>query len=136
MTTFKLTELVPMLETDDMEETIHFYTTVLGFTVVEILDDEDEKPVWVSLMHGLVEIMFKIPNAVMSYGQILLTGNLYMHASDPDAVWLQVKDAATVVYPLQNFPYGMREFAIQDNNGYVLTFGAPITAQVVSKSLP
>jgi len=29
-----------------------------------------------------------------------------------------------VVYPIESFDYGMREFAIRDNNGYILQFGA------------
>jgi len=120
---FKLTGLVPMLETDDMEATIRFYNNVLGFAVVETFEDADENTVWAMLIHGEVEMMFKTPNTVMNYGQILLTGNLYMHTNDVDAVWLRVKDRADVVYPIQNFPYGMREFAVKDNNGYVLSFG-------------
>jgi hypothetical protein len=30
-----------------------------------------------------------------------------------------------VAYPLEDFHYGMREFAIYDNNGYMLQFGQP-----------
>ena len=29
----------------------------------------------------------------------------------------------TVVYPMETFGYGMREFAVYDNNGYLLQFG-------------
>jgi hypothetical protein len=31
-----------------------------------------------------------------------------------------------IAYPMEDFEYGMREFAIYDNNGYMLQFGAPI----------
>jgi len=31
-----------------------------------------------------------------------------------------------VVYPLEDCAYGMREFAIRDNNGYILQFGQEI----------
>jgi hypothetical protein len=30
-----------------------------------------------------------------------------------------------VVYPIEDFSYGMREFAIRDNSGYILQFGKP-----------
>jgi uncharacterized glyoxalase superfamily protein PhnB len=40
-----------------------------------------------------------------------------------------LKDSTTVVYPLEDFDYGMREFAIRDNNGYVLQFGQEIQEQ-------
>ena len=42
---------------------------------------------------------------------------------DANALWLQLKDKATVVYPIEEFDYGMREFAIRDINGYILQFG-------------
>jgi len=37
-----------------------------------------------------------------------------------------VKDKVPVVYPIENFSYGMREFAIRDNNGYILLFAKPL----------
>jgi hypothetical protein len=41
------------------------------------------------------------------------------------ALWAEVKDVAKIAYPLEVFDYGMSEFAIYDNNGYMLQFGAP-----------
>jgi hypothetical protein len=35
---------------------------------------------------------------------------------------------ARICYPIDNFEYGMLEFAIYDNNGYLLQFGQPLTA--------
>jgi uncharacterized glyoxalase superfamily protein PhnB len=43
-----------------------------------------------------------------------------------DALWAQLRDKADVVYPLESFEYGMREFAIRDINGYLLQFGQEI----------
>ena len=40
--------------------------------------------------------------------------------------WQRVRERARVCYPLEDFDYGMREFAIYDNNGYLLQFGEPI----------
>jgi hypothetical protein len=36
------------------------------------------------------------------------------------------KDSARIIYPIENFFYGIREFAIEDNNGYCLQFGQEI----------
>ncbi|MGQ0540780.1 MAG: hypothetical protein ACT4O9_02875 [Blastocatellia bacterium] len=33
-----------------------------------------------------------------------------------------MKDKALVCYDIEDFPYGMREFAVYDNNGYILQF--------------
>lgn len=40
-----------------------------------------------------------------------------------DALWAQLREKAAVVYPIESFDYGMREFAIRDVDGYVLQFG-------------
>ena len=38
-------------------------------------------------------------------------------------------DRVRICYPIETFDYGMREFAIyDDNNGYVLQFGRPLPA--------
>ena len=34
-------------------------------------------------------------------------------------------------YPIEDFHYGMREFAIFDNNGYLLQFGQPLARKEV-----
>jgi len=43
-----------------------------------------------------------------------------------DSLWEQIREKAAVVYPIEDFDYGMREFAIRDSNGYVLQFGHEI----------
>ena len=41
------------------------------------------------------------------------------------ALWADGKERAKIAYPMEEFHYGMREFAIDDNNGYMLQFGSP-----------
>ena len=53
------------------------------------------------------------------------TGSLYFRVRDVDSLWSLLKDEARVCYPIENFAYGMREFAVYDNNGYLLQFGEP-----------
>lgn len=38
---------------------------------------------------------------------------------------------ARVCYPIEDFHYGMREFAIFDNNGYLLQFGQPVAQKEI-----
>ena len=54
------------------------------------------------------------------------TGSLYFRVRDVDSLWTRLKDEARVCYPIDDFAYGMREFAIYDNNGYLLQFGEPV----------
>jgi len=35
-----------------------------------------------------------------------------------------------ICYPIETFEYGMREFAIYDNNGYLLQFGEAVVTRL------
>jgi len=112
-----LTALTPMLWVDDLVATIAFYRDVLGFECLNQMEG------WATLCRNSVELMISLPNQHEPYDRPRFTGSLYFRVDDANALWLQVKDKTTVVYPLEDFDYGMREFAIRDNNGYILQFG-------------
>ena len=113
-----------MLWTEDLPGTIKFYTETLGFTANEVNHDWG----WASLTIDDVAIMLARPNAHTPYDKIGFTGSFYFNTDDVDALWAKFKDNTNVCYGLENFEYGMREFAIFDNNGYLLQFGQEIAA--------
>ena len=115
----KLRELRPMLRTRDLRETIEFYTTRLGFTC-EALDEERG---WASLKRDEVGVMIALPNAHEPFDSPIFTGSLYFTCDDVDSAWQRLEGEADVCYPIESFEHGMREFAIFDNNGYLLQFG-------------
>ena len=43
-------------------------------------------------------------------------------------MWAKLKDITKVCYGIETFDFGMREFAIYNNNGYMLQFGQEIKA--------
>jgi uncharacterized glyoxalase superfamily protein PhnB len=116
----KLTRLVPMLWTKDLEQSIAFYCDVLGFECANRMEG------WASLKKDDVELMLSLPNAHEPVDRIQFTGSFYFHPDNVAELWQQINERATVVYPLEDFAYGMREFAIRDNNGYILQFGQEI----------
>jgi len=119
----KLKDLVPMLETEDIEETVKFYTEKLGFKCTGKYADE-ENPFWVSLAKDEVVIMFsKQVNKKKDVAGSVFTGSLYLYPGDVRELWEHLKDKVEVSYPIEDFHYGMREFGIKDNNGYLLQFG-------------
>lgn len=122
----KLTNLSPLLETNDIITTIEFYTQTLGFTLRGTFEHEGTTT-WCDLVRDEVAIMFSLPNQNMKHGRIMLSGSIYINAEDVDTLWDLLKDKCEIVYPIENFVYGMREFAIKDNNGYVLNFGESVT---------
>jgi uncharacterized glyoxalase superfamily protein PhnB len=116
------TSLRPMLRTKDLQGTIDFYTRQLGFELVGFSSADG----WASLRRDVIELMVASPNAHRPFDMPAFTGSLYFNVSDAASLWASLKDIAQVVYPLEDFDYGMREFAINDNNGYLLQFGQPL----------
>ena len=118
----KFLSLRPMLRTKDLKATIAFYTERLGFTC-DGLSDADG---WASLSRDAVVLMVATPNAHVPFDVPTFTGSFYFNVDNVDALWAAVKDRAEIGYPMEDFHYGMREFAIYDNNGYMLQFGSPL----------
>jgi uncharacterized glyoxalase superfamily protein PhnB len=117
----KLESLRPMLAVNNIDDTIRFYHDVLGFECANRMDG------WAALSRDNVEVMISLPNAHEPFEKPTLTGSIYFNATDVDALWEQIKDKVSIVYPIEIFVYGMREFAIRDNNGYILQFGQEIS---------
>ena len=118
----KIIGLRPMLWTDRLQESVDFYVGTLGFVCDEMNFDWG----WASLSKDNVSLMLSRPNEHMPYEKIGFTGSFYFNTDDVDALWEHLKDKARVCYGIENFFYGMREFAVYDN-GYLLQFGQEIT---------
>jgi uncharacterized glyoxalase superfamily protein PhnB len=119
----KIQALTPMLRTWDMAASVEFYTTIIGF----VCDGYSEE--WASLRRDGVSLMLSGPNYHEGDQKPSFTGSLYFRIDDVEALWELVKDRAKICYPIDTFSYGMREFAIYDNNGYLLQFGQPMPAR-------
>lgn len=113
-----LTRLTPCLYTNQFAATIEFYTQTLGFTCLT-----EEATFWACLQKDEVQLFVSLPNEHIGFEKAVFTGSFYFNTSNVDEIWEQLKDQAKVCYPLEDFDYGMREFAIYDNNGYLLQFG-------------
>jgi uncharacterized glyoxalase superfamily protein PhnB len=117
----KITDLVPMLETNNLEQTVEFYAQNLGFVCKGFYPDE-ANACWASLWNGDSEIAFSLKDAQKP----MLTGSIYLHVKNADELWELLKNKVEIVYPIENMSYGMREFGIRDCNGYVLNIGQDI----------
>ncbi|MBL8124066.1 MAG: VOC family protein [Pyrinomonadaceae bacterium] len=118
----RLTDLRPVLWTEDLPSTVDFYTGVLGFECSDRNDDWG----WATLRKDSVSLMIANPNEHTPYEKIGFTGSLYFTTDNVDVLWEKLKDKAKVCYGIEDFFYGMREFAVYDNNGYLLQFGQQI----------
>jgi uncharacterized glyoxalase superfamily protein PhnB len=124
----KLLNMRPMLETENLKQTIDFYNRILGFTCQACFPDFEE-PGWAALEKDGLELMFTLRNEHSIIEKPTMTGSLYFNPEDVDEVWNELKDKVTIEYPIENFDYGMREFAIRDCNGYLLQFGQQISEE-------
>lgn len=118
-----LRDITPMLRAKDIKATVEYYTKFLQFTC----ESYDEKRGWASIKRDNVNIMFSKPNAHIPFEKPIFTGSLYIYTDNVDAIWENIKESANICYPIETFDYGMREFGIYDNNGYLLQFGQEIT---------
>lgn len=118
----KYKRLTPMLWTEDLQASIAFYTQILGFTCVEF----NEEWQWAALHLDAIELMLAHPNQHTPYDKIGFTGSFYIEVDDVETLWHHLKNKATIVYELETFDWGMKEFAIKDTNGYMLQFGQNI----------
>lgn len=118
----KLQGCKPMLRTWDLPSTLAFYTEVLGFQC----DVYEAGWGWAQVSRDGVELMFSGPNVHEGDQRPAFTGSLYFAIDDPDALYELVRGKAKVCYPIESFDYGMREFGMYDNNGYLLQFGCSL----------
>jgi len=52
----------------------------------------------------------------------ICSGTIYFSIPDADGYFESIQDKVSVVWPIQDMPYGSREFGIHDCNGYTLAF--------------
>ena len=78
---------------------------------------------WATISRNTIELMLSAPNTHIPYNGPFFTGSFYIKVDNVDEFWNEIKDKTNIVYPLDNFEYVMREFAIKDNNGFILQFG-------------
>lgn len=118
--------------TMDLNATILFYETVLGFT------GKSNFPNFVTLTRETIEIMFIVPQDEPQewkdstvkqdlFPRPTLTGSIFIITDNVDNLWEFVKDKAIIKTPIENREYLMRDFSILDNNGYELVFGKDIS---------
>ena len=124
------TKLTPNLLVASVERSLAFYVGVLGFTRGMTVPDASPF-VFASVTGGAVEIFFNDAAAAAkeypAFGGKPLgaTGTMFIEiagAGAVDALHDRLKPHVKIVMPLVTQFYGMREFAIEDPDGYVMTF--------------
>jgi len=115
----------PLLVTRNMEATIDFYQNILGFTLGVVFPDLDNAEYADLAKDGMSLMFVPAKNLGISRAAKLGTGvNLYMEIDgDIDEYYRELKKkGCKIVGDIKDEPFGIRDFTIEDNNGYQLTF--------------
>jgi uncharacterized glyoxalase superfamily protein PhnB len=128
----KFQKLTPNLVVRDVAASMEFYRSVLGFAPAIKVPDEPPY-VFGSVTNGAVEIFFNDRKAVAEdyppLGARPAGGalTLFVEVEGVEEVLAAVqKSGAKIVMPLKQQFYGMREFAFEDPEGWIITIAERI----------
>jgi uncharacterized glyoxalase superfamily protein PhnB len=126
-------KLTPNLIVSNVEGSVAFYQDVLGFTRGMTVP-EHSPYVFASVTSGPVEIFFNDRATVAREspqlaGRSMGGGNtMFIEVDAIDELHDRIKSRVNILMPLVTQWYGMREFAFEDPDGYVITFAERVQA--------
>ena len=118
-------DMIAMLICDDVQDSIKFYTEILGFSIVDRMDTVG-KTGWASITNGSVQLMLASPDYIPQprksegrYSQAMY----YFYPKDVQSLHANLQQRGLSVSELTARFYGMTEFEMLDPSGHVLVFG-------------
>ena len=135
-----ITNVTPNLAVKNVRESIEFYTQ-LGFSLRIAITDKKELHqaldaashyIYAQVTIGDLEIMLQSKESVMEdlpfLKNLSLTSsiNLFCEVAGIEAFFASLKNKVEIVKPLNITWYGMQEFYIRDNNGYLIGFAEKV----------
>lgn len=124
----KLTSAAAILLVHDLVAAAHYYRDRLGFTFDRFWG---EPPHFVILHRDECHLMLQLAppgHEIVPHWRITRNlWNVYFWVDDADALFAEFRQrGAKIDYEIHDKPYGVREFGIQDLDGYDIGFGSPI----------
>lgn len=123
----RFTSVTPNLIVRDIARSTAFYRDVLGFSIKQTVPDA-EPFVFVWLERDGVPVFLNDVKATaaehphLADGPFGGTSTLFIVLTQVDRFHDAIASKATVTMPLKTQFYGMREFAITDPDGHLITF--------------
>jgi uncharacterized glyoxalase superfamily protein PhnB len=114
--------IIPTLRYQDAKSAIEFLERAFGLERREVMENEDGTVGHAELTYGrgMVMVGTSRPGDRFETGRAVL----YAIVDDPDAHHDRAKAAgATIVMELTDQPYGSREYAAEDSEGNLWSFG-------------
>jgi len=120
--------MTPNLMVENVDTTVAFYQDILGFSMIDSMPSDKGEVKWALIQKDEVQLMLQEKENLIEEYPILSTAklqpslSLYMMVGDFDQLYEDIKSKHTILKDVNVTSYGLTEFAIADNNGYVLTF--------------
>ena len=133
----KLTDVTPNLIVSNIDRSTAFYREVLGFSIVTTVPDaapfvfvwmqRDDVNVFLNTAAGMKDDLPALASRpVGGTATLFIMLDAATTAEGVDAMLRAIGGRAKVVMPLKDQFYGMREFGIEDPDGYVIFFAQRI----------
>lgn len=125
----RLTATAPVLLVRDITAAAHYYRDALGFSFDRMWGNP---PDFVILRRDGLSLMLNQPPRdaaiVPNWKVSPQMWNMYFWVTDADALLAEFRQrGARIDYDIHNKPYDVREFGVQDLDGYDLGFGQLLT---------
>lgn len=122
----RFTSVTPNLIVQDITRSLAFYRDVLGFAVKETVPGEAPFVfIWLErggvtvFLNDATAIATELPAHTLAFGG---TGTLFVIIEGVDLLHATLAPQLDIVMSLRTQPYGMREFAVLDPDGHLITF--------------
>jgi uncharacterized glyoxalase superfamily protein PhnB len=122
-------KVVPMFHVPDVRQTVDWYRDI-GFEVTVTYGDNVGGLSFAIVSFGAGEVMFSSGGRLSTHYRREV--DLYAYIEDVDELFNQIKERVEVVEGPHNMFYGMREIIVRDVNGFWITFGQQIPAEVLT----
>lgn len=131
MTQARISAISPFFIVRHVPTSLAFYRDRLGFEIT--FQGPDPEDIFFGIVsRGGAQILMKAvgvepqPNPTRDIKQGIARWDAYVHVPDPDALAAEFASRrVTFVEPLADTDDGLRGFALEDADGYVLFFGRP-----------
>lgn len=134
----KVNKLTPNFEVKDIKETVNFYQSVLGFSLVMAVPEtpdgieqsfaDGKEYVYALVSKDKVEMMFQRSDSFRDDVKMAkdipfgASVSFYLEIDGLDGFYNEIKDKVAGITEPKLAWYGMKEFYTKDPNGYILGF--------------
>lgn len=138
----KFNKLTTNLEVSSIEETVHFYQSVIGFSLIYAVPDtqdgadqeliEGKTYVFAMVKRDNLELMFQRSDSfkhdveIATNSEIGASASLYIEIEGIMEFYNQISEQVPVITEMKTTWYGINEFYLKDINGYILGFGEKV----------